>query len=257
MTIVANPLALALVGAIVGLLVGSYLATLTLRWPQGRTTSTGRSACDGCARRLAWYELVPLFSFAALRGRCRTCGAPIDRRHPTIEAAAAIIGAASLWVSPDLGGLLGAIFGWALLTLAILDSEHFWLPDALTLPLLAAGLAAGLLVDPPLVDRLVGAVAGFAALAGIGLAYRALRGRQGLGGGDPKLFGAIGAWVGWQMLPFVLLLAALIGLISVAISMARGRTIAASTRVAFGAPLSVAAWVIWLATPVARLVILQ
>ena len=257
MTVAANPLWLAMAGAIVGLLVGSYLATLTLRWPQGRTTSTGRSACDGCARPLAWYELVPLLSFVALRGRCRTCGAPIDRRHPTIEAAAAIIGAASLWISPDPGGLLGALFGWALLTLAILDAEHFWLPDALTLPLLAAGLAAGLFVDPPLVDRLIGAVAGFAVLAGIGIAYRALRGRQGLGGGDPKLFGAIGAWLGWQMLPFVLLLAAFLGLISVAISMARGRTLTASTRVPFGAPLAVAAWAIWLAAPVARLVILQ
>lgn len=257
MTVAANPLWLALVGTILGLLVGSYLATLTLRWPQGRSTATGRSACDGCARPLAWYELVPLLSFAALRGRCRSCAAPIDRRHPTIEAAAAIVGAASLWIHPDVTGLLGASFGWALLTLAILDAEHFWLPDALTLPLLAAGLALGLAVDPPLLDRLIGAAAGFASLAGIALGYRRLRGRQGLGGGDPKLFGAIGAWLGWQALPFVLLLGAMLGLISVAISMARGGSPSASTRVPFGAPLAVAAWAIWLAAPVARLVILQ
>ena len=257
MIIAANPLWLALAGAVLGLLIGSYLATLTLRWPQGRATSTGRSACDGCARPLAWYELVPLLSFAALRGRCRTCAAPIDRRHPTIEAAAAIIGAASLWVYPDVTGLLGAIFGWALLTLAILDAEHFWLPDALTLPLLAAGLALGFVADPSLIDRLIGAAGGFASLAGIGIAYRSLRGRRGLGGGDPKLFGAIGAWLGWQALPFVLLLAALVGLISVAISLLRGRTPTAQTRVPFGAPLAVAAWAVWLVAPVARLVILQ
>jgi leader peptidase (prepilin peptidase)/N-methyltransferase len=252
-----SPLWLALAGAVLGLLVGSYLATLTLRWPQGRTSSTGRSACDGCARPLVWFELVPLFSFAALRGRCRTCGAPIDRRHPTIEAAAAVIGAASLWLHPDGGGLLGAIFGWALLTLAILDAEHFWLPDALTLPLLAAGLASGLAVDPPLFDRLLGAAGGFALLAGVALGYRALRGRPGLGGGDPKLFAAIGAWLGWQALPFVLLLAAVMGLISVAFSLLRGRPTTAQTKVPFGAPLAVAAWAVWLVGPVARLVILQ
>jgi len=257
MILLPSPLWLALAGAMLGLLVGSYLATLTLRWPQGRATSTGRSACDGCARPLAWYELVPLLSFAALRGRCRTCGAPIDRRHPTIEAAAAVIGAASLWLHPDAGGLLGALFGWALLTLAILDAEHFWLPDALTLPLLAVGLALGFFFDPPWFDRLIGAAAGFALLAGIGLGYRVLRRRRGLGGGDPKLFGAIGAWLGWQALPFVLLVAALLGLISVAISMLRGQAATAQTKVAFGAPLAVAAWAIWLVQPVARLVILQ
>lgn len=257
MILPADPLWLTLAGAMLGLLVGSYLATLTLRWPQGRTTAAGRSACDGCARPLAWYELVPLVSFAALGGRCRTCGAPIDRRHPTIEAAAAVIGAASLWLHPDVGGLLGALFGWALLTLAILDAEHFWLPDALTLPLLAAGLALGFFFDPPWLDRLIGAAAGFALLAGIGLGYRALRGRRGLGGGDPKLFAAIGAWLGWQALPFVLLLAALLGLISVAISMLRGQAATAQTKVPFGAPLAVAAWAIWLVQPVARLVILQ
>lgn len=256
-TITANPLWLALAGTVLGLLIGSYLATLTLRWPQGRATSTGRSACDGCARPLAWYELVPLLSFAALRGRCRSCGAAIDRRHPTIEIAAAVIGAASLWLHPGIAGLLGAIFGWVLLTLAILDAEHFWLPDALTLPLLAAGLGLGFVAAPPLVDRLIGAAGGFATLAGVGLAYRALRGRRGLGGGDPKLFGAIGAWLGWQALPFVLLAAALLGLISVAISMLRGRAPTAKTQVPFGAPLAVAAWAVWLVAPVARLVILQ
>ncbi len=256
-TFAANPLWLALAGAVLGLLVGSYLATLTLRWPQGRSTATGRSACDGCARPLVWYELVPLLSFALLRGRCRSCGAAIDRRHPTIEIAAAIIGAASLWMYPGIAGLLGALFGWTLLTLAILDAEHFWLPDALTLPLLAAGLAFGLVLDPPLFDRLLGAAGGVALLAGVALAYKAVRGRQGLGGGDPKLFGAVGAWLGWQALPFVLLLAALLGLISVAISLLRGQAPTAQTRVPFGAPLAVAAWVVWLVAPVARHVILQ
>lgn len=248
---------LAAAGALLGLLVGSYLATLTLRWPQGRSTAAGRSACDGCGRTLAWYELFPLLSFAALRGRCRTCATPIDRRHPTIEAAAALIGGVSLGLHPDTGGLLGAAFGWALLTLAILDAEHFWLPDAVTLPLLGAGLALGVRFDPPFLDRLIGAAAGYALLAAIAVGYRRLRRRDGLGGGDPKLFGAIGAWLGWAALPFVLLLAALVGLVSVAVGAARGRAVTATTRLPFGAPLAVAAWAAWLLDPVARLVILR
>ena len=248
---------LALAGALLGLLVGSYVATLTLRWPQGRSAATGRSACDGCGRTLAWYELVPLASYAALRARCRTCGATIDRRHPAIELAAAMIGGASLLLHPDASGLLGAAFGWALLTLAVLDAEHFWLPDAITLPLLGAGLALGLSFDPPFADRLIGALAGYGLLALIGWLYRRARGRDGLGGGDPKLLGAIGAWLGWAALPFVLLLASLVGLASVAVAMARGRTMTATTRLPFGAPLAVAGWAVWLADPVARLVILR
>lgn len=248
---------LALVGTVLGLLVGSYIATLTLRWPQGRSTATGRSACDDCERALSPLELVPLLSYAVLRGRCRTCSARIDRRHPTIELAAGVIGGASLWVHPDASGLLGAAFGWALLTLAVLDAEHFWLPDAITLPLLGAGLALGISFDPPFTERLIGAAAGYAVLAGIGALYRALRGRVGLGGGDPKLFGAIGAWLGWQALPFVLVVASIAALVSVSVAAMRGRTVTATTRLPFGAPLCVAAWAIWLVEPVARAVILR
>ncbi|MFC3710946.1 prepilin peptidase [Sphingoaurantiacus capsulatus] len=244
-------------GAGLGLLVGSYLATLTLRWPQGRTTSSGRSACDGCARPLAFYELVPLLSFAVLRGRCRTCAAAIDQRHPLIEIAAALIGGAALWASPDMHGFLGAIFGWALLTLAILDLEHFWLPDALTLPLILVGLALGVGFAPSLTDRLIGAAVGWSLLAGIAFLYQYLRGRQGLGGGDPKLFAAIGAWLGWVALPLVLTTAALIGLLAVAVARLRGREITGATRLPFGAPLAIAGWLIWLADSVARPVILQ
>jgi len=248
---------LALAGGLLGLLVGSYVATLTLRWPQGRSAAGGRSACDGCGRTLGPLELVPLLSFALLRGRCRTCGGAIDRRHPAIEATAAAIGAASLWLHADAAGLLGAIFGWALLALAVLDAEHFWLPDAITLPLLGAGLALGVSFDPPLLDRLLGAVAGYGGLAAIASLYRTVRGRAGMGGGDPKLMGAIGAWVGWAALPLVLVAAASVALLAVGIAAARGRDIAATTRLPFGAPLAAAGWLIWLVDPIARLVILQ
>ena len=118
--------------------------------------------------------------------------------------------AVSLVLVPGWLGLAGALFGWVLLTLALLDAGHFWLPDKLTLPLLLLGLA--IVNEPPLLHRLIGAAAGYAVLALIALAYRAARGREGLGGGDPKLLAAIGAWLGWQALPFVLLAASLAGL---------------------------------------------
>jgi len=234
-------------GFILGSIIGSFIATLVLRWPRGESVTSGRSRCDGCARPLRPGELIPLLNFAVLRGRCRTCDAPIDWRHPVIELAAALIGAISLAFDPSLGGVAGAVFGWMLLALAMLDVEHYWLPDAVTLPLLGAGLLAALVApEPPLADRLIGAVAGYAALALIGLAYFAVRGRKGLGGGDPKLLAAIGAWLGWQALPFVLLAASLAGLGWAGAAALRGRAMSAEDRLPLGTLMALAAWPIWL-----------
>lgn len=234
-------------GALLGLIVGSYLATLALRMPSGEGASRGRSRCDGCGRTLGWRELVPLLGYAVRRGRCGHCGARIDPVHPVAELAAALIGAVSLALHPGFEGLAGAIFGWVLLVLAILDIRHFWLPDRLTLPLVALGIAAsGLIGRPGLIDALIGALAGFGLLFAINSAYRALRGRDGLGGGDSKLLAAIGAWLGWQMLPFILLLASGTGLLAVLYGGLRGRAMKAGDRLPFGAFLAVAAWPLWL-----------
>lgn len=182
-----------------------------------------------------------------LGGRCRTCRAPIGSRAPLVEGAAALIGVAAIAVAPNLIGLFGAIFGWLLLILVVLDSEHFWLPDAITLPLILFGLGLGY-CDPSLAfdDRLIGAAIGFLALEVIRLSYRKLRGREGLGGGDPKLFAGIGAWLGWQTLPFILLLACLACLLGLIISRAMGRTIEADQPLAFGAFLAGSAYPFWL-----------
>lgn len=232
-------------GAVLGAVAGSFLATLVLRWPAGRTLA-GRSRCDGCGRALAAWELVPLASYVAQRGRCRSCGAAIDPRHVAIEAAAAAIGAVALALAPGPVGFAGALFGWMLVALAVLDVEHLWLPDRLTAPLAVLGLATSLLGGPPpLPDRLIGAVAGWAALAAVGWGYRRLRRRVGLGGGDPKLLGAIGAWLGWAALPFVLLGASAIGLLHVISRAARGRHVGAADKLPLGALLAAAAWAIW------------
>jgi len=139
------------------------------------------------------------------------------------------------------------VFGWLLLTLAALDLAAFWLPNLLTGALAAAGLAAGLLdLWPPLDQRLIGGIGGYAALAAVAAGYRLLRGRQGLGGGDPKLFGAIGCWLGWQALPLVLLAAALIGIAAVLGFISAGRRVTATDRLPFGVMLATAAWAVWI-----------
>lgn len=240
----AWPLALGVLGAI----FGSFVAALVMRWPRGESVLVGRSACDACGATLGIAELVPLFSFAIQRGRCRRCGANIDPKHWWIELAAVVIGVGAGIAAPGWTGLAGATFGWLLLALAGLDVAALWLPDRLTGLLAAGGLASVVTGAAPAVpDRLIGGVAGYGALAAIALGYRVWRGRDGMGGGDPKLMGAIGLWLGWQMLPAVLVIAGLVGMGGVAFAHLTGRRMAADTALPFGALLAVAAYPAWIA----------
>ncbi len=157
-----------------------------------------------------------------------------------------MIGAATLWSAPGSVGLAGAVFGWLLLTLAVLDLEHLWLPDRLTFALVITGLIAGIAFEhPPIVARLSGAVAGFASLELVRVGFRLFRGKEGMGGGDPKLFAGIGAWLGWEALPFVLLLASLVGLLSVGVGALRGRSLDADRPLPFGFWLALASAPYW------------
>jgi leader peptidase (prepilin peptidase) / N-methyltransferase len=233
---------------LLGLIIGSFVATLALRWPAGRSVIGGRSACDGCGRTLAPVELVPLVSALASRGRCRTCGAPISPVHWWVELACGVVGVLAGWAAPGLAGVAGAAFGWMLVALAALDFLAWWLPDAITLPLAVAGLAGGAAaLDPPLADRAVGGAGGFALLWLVGWGYRRLRGRAGLGGGDPKLLGAIGCWLGWRLLPAVLVIAAALGLGAALVMRVGGRPVDRTTPLPFGALLAAAAYPAWLA----------
>lgn len=237
-----------LLGGMLGAVAGSFLATLAIRWPRRRSVARGRSACDGCGTPLRPLQLVPVLGFTVLRGRCRACGAAIDPWHPGMEIAGTGVGMAALAAHPGWEGLGGAVLGWMLLALAMLDVRHLWLPDRLTLPLLGLGLAAGLAgAEPPVADRLIGAAAAYLLLAGIGEAYLRLRGRIGMGGGDPKLFAAIGAWLGWHALPLVLLAASLGGLAAALALRIAGRPVDARSQLPFGALLALAGWSIWLA----------
>ncbi|WP_448585944.1 prepilin peptidase [Thermaurantiacus sp.] len=235
----AGPLA-ALAGGLLGAVAGSFLATLVVRWPANRGLG-GRSTCDSCGAPLGWRELVPLVSALWLSGRCRHCGARIDPIHPLLEAGGALVGALSLALVPGIAGVAGALLGWGLLALAALDWRHLWLPDALTLPLLALGLGVG---PAPAADRFLGAAAAGGGLLLLHLGYRALRSRDGLGLGDVKLGMALGAWLSPILLPPLLLLASLAGL---AVALA-GRTAArpGETPIPFGTCLALAAWPLWL-----------
>lgn len=226
-----------LVGAIAGLVVGSFIATLVLRWPADLSMA-GRSRCDHCGTRLRVGELVPLLSFVVQAGRCRHCGTPINWRHPLIELAAMLLGAIALAALPGPEGLATALFFWALLALMLLDVEHYWLPDRITVPLLLAGLLLG---PAPLADRALAAAIAGAAMLALHAGYRLLRGRDGLGLGDVKLAAGIGAWLSPPMLAPLLLLAATIGLAMILIRFERGGAVNSATRLPFGACLAIAA----------------
>lgn len=212
------------VGTIAGAIAGSFLSTIALRWPAGGSVATGRSRCDQCGATLGVRDLVPILSWLWTRGRCRHCGRAIAHDHILIEVAAALIGGAAMAFAPGWGGAALALLGWQLLLSGWLDARHFWLPHVLSAVLCLSGLALGgqamaaLGMAVPLTDRLIAAVAGYALLWLVGAGYRRMRGRDGLGGGDAPFLGAMGAWTGWQLLPFLLLLAALGG---IAIALAR------------------------------------
>lgn len=242
--IMAWPLA----GFLLGAIIGSFLATLILRWPEQRSVLFGRSSCDGCGSTLKVADLFPIFSFFVQRGRCRTCGARIDPLHVKVELGCAFVGAAAFWLAPGVEGLGWAIFAWLLITLAVLDFRCFWLPDALTFPLAFLGFTLAMWVNGiALADRVIGAIAGYGALTLVRLGYSGLRKREGMGGGDPKLFGALGAWLGWQALPLVLLVASAMALGLAGWDALKGRSVTRVTRMPLGTFMAMAAVPAWVA----------
>jgi leader peptidase (prepilin peptidase)/N-methyltransferase len=224
--------------------IGSFAGVLIARLPAGRAIAWGRSACDTCGHTLGIPDLIPLASYAALRGRCRHCGARIGRTHLWVEYAALAI---TLWaaLSGERGALLwaGSILGWSLLTLGWIDALCQRLPDILTLPLLVAGLCEALFLEPDaLTSRATGAIAAYAGFRLIAVTFRRLRGRESLGEGDAKLLAAGGAWVGAWLLPDVLMAAAATALIY---AFRKGRP-NPSARIPFGPFLAAGIWLMWL-----------
>jgi len=230
-------------------LIGSFLGVVIRRLPEGRPIVRGRSHCEQCGTALTAFDLVPFVSWAVSRGHCRHCGARLGWFYPGIETAALLIAAISILVDEGGSACLDWGFGCVLLALAWIDAEHGILPDALTLPLIPAGLLAALLAPEELADRALGAASGYLGLIALAWVYRRLRRREGLGGGDAKLLAAAGAWIGASGLPSVLFGGAAAALLAAAGLAFAGREIRRDTALPFGPFLALATWLVWLFGP--------
>jgi leader peptidase (prepilin peptidase)/N-methyltransferase len=174
-----------------------------------------RSRCPACERPIRASENIPVLSYVMLGGKCAGCGTAIAVRYPVVEIVTALLTAAVLWrFGPGAPALAGAVLVWTLIALTCIDFDTQLLPDNLTLPLLWAGLLANVLGAVPSVslrDAVIGAIAGYLVLWSVYWLFKLIRGKEGMGYGDFKLLAALGAWLGWQMLPLIILLSSVVG----------------------------------------------
>ncbi|MDR1062427.1 MAG: A24 family peptidase [Azoarcus sp.] len=249
--------------ALLGLCVGSFLNVAIYRLPKmmerewleeaaalhGDTLPDGerlslsrpRSRCPHCGHTISALENIPLLSYLALHGRCRHCKASIGSRYPLVETLTAALSGYAAWrfgFSPAAIGAL--VFLWATIALAFIDFDTQLLPDSLTLPLLWLGLAFNLRATYiPLADAVIGAMAGYLFLWSIYWLFKIVTGKEGMGHGDFKLLAAIGAWLGWQILPLVILLASLAGA-AIGLGLIAAKRLDRGTPIPFGPYLAIA-----------------
>jgi leader peptidase (prepilin peptidase) / N-methyltransferase len=264
----AQPAVLPWLALIFGLCVGSFLNVVIYRLPKmmerewraecaalaGQTLTsepalnlvTPRSRCPACGHAIGALENIPVLSFLALRGKCASCRAAISARYPSVEMLAGIGAAFSFWhFGATLAALGASVFVWFTIALAFIDQETGLLPDDLTLPLVWLGLVLNLSgAFVPLADAVIGAVAGYLALWLVYWAFKLATGKEGMGYGDFKMNAAVGAFLGWKMLPLVILLSSIVGLAFGALQMfaARGKW-DAGFRFHFGPYIAIAALV--------------
>ncbi len=209
-----------------------------------------RSACPRCGARITAAQNIPVISYLLLKGKCASCGARISVRYPLVELGTAILSALVAWKFGFVWYTAAALLlTWTLIALTGIDIDHQLLPDSMTLPLVWLGLllslaatipAIGLPVDPR--SSIIGAAAGYLSLWSVYHAFRLLTGKEGMGYGDFKLFAALGAWLGWQMLLPVILLAAFTGaVIGILMIVVRGRD--RNIPIPFGPYLAGAGWI--------------
>ncbi len=227
-------------------------APATEREPEQRyNLVVPRSACLHCGTLIRAHQNVPVISWLLLGGRCANCNARISPRYPIVELATAILSAAVVWRYGLQWQSVAALFvTWALVALTVIDFDHQILPDLITVPLLWLGLLASLAWQPGLappipadpVSAILGAAAGYLILWSVYWAFKLVTGKEGMGYGDFKLFGALGAWMGWQMLPLMLLLSAFSGaVVGIALIVVRGHD--RNLPIPFGPYLAGAGWI--------------
>jgi leader peptidase (prepilin peptidase)/N-methyltransferase len=195
-----------------GAIVGSFLNVCIHRLPLGASIVWPSSACPHCKRELSWYENIPVFSYLALRARCRTCEGPISLRYPLVEAMTSAMFAAAWWYYGP-GPLLASrlVFACALVVLFAIDLEHHLLPNVITLPGIVIGFAFSFITEPGWMASLIGLLAGGGSLYLIAVLYFWVRHEEGLGMGDPKMLSMIGAFLGWKLTLVTLMIASLTG----------------------------------------------
>jgi leader peptidase (prepilin peptidase)/N-methyltransferase len=234
-TVLTDPIALATTCALLGLLVGSFLNVVIHRLPkmlerdwqaqcaelrdeslpqvEPLSLVSPRSRCPDCGHPISALENIPIVSYVFQRGRCRSCKARISLRYPVVEALTGILSGYAAWRFGPTWAAAGAIaFVWCMIALTFIDFDTQLLPDSITLPLLWGGLLlnlGGTYVD--LQSAVLGAVAGYLALWSVYWGFKLVTGKEGMGYGDFKLLAAIGAWLGWKMLPLTILASSLVG----------------------------------------------
>lgn len=248
----AVPAAFVLACLLLGLMVGSFLNVVIYRlpkmlergWQQQCAELRGedaplsapynllvpRSACPHCNHAIKAWENIPVLSYLYLRGKCKGCGAPISPRYPAIETFTGLLCAYAAWHFGFGAVAVGAfLLIWALVALTAIDFDTQLLPDDITLPLLWTGLLFNVFgVFTTLSGAVLGAVCGYLVLWGVYWVFKLVTGKEGMGYGDFKLLAALGAWLGWQMLPLIILLSSLVGAvvgITLIVTLKRGRNI--------------------------------
>ncbi len=257
-----------LFGAVLGLLVGSFLNVVIVRLPVMLTRQwqaqcreltdptaatapaetpynlvTPRSHCPHCGHSIGALENIPLLSFLWLKGHCSACRQPISWRYPGVELLSGVLSALVVWhFGFGLSALAALLLTWALIALTFIDIDQQLLPDAITLPFLWLGLMVNVFgAFTGLTAAVIGAVAGYLSLWLVFQAFKLVTGKEGMGYGDFKLFALFGAWLGWQMLPLIILLASLVGaLVGLSFILLKGRD--RRLPIPFGPFLCAAGW---------------
>jgi leader peptidase (prepilin peptidase)/N-methyltransferase len=195
-----------------GAIIGSFLNVCIYRLPRGASVVWPASRCPQCRRPLAWYENVPVVSYLALGGRCRTCRARISIRYPIVEALTAAMCVLGWWYyGPGVLLVSRLLFGCMLIVLFAIDLEHHLLPNAITLPGIGVGFALSVVTEPGWRDALLGIALGAGVLYGVAEAYYRIRHEEGLGMGDVKMLAMVGAFLGWKLTLMTLVMASFAG----------------------------------------------
>lgn len=211
------------------------------------TLSTPNSTCPKCSHQIRFYENIPVISWLFLKGKCSQCKNAISLRYPLVEAATALLSVVvALHFGVTIATLLVVILTWGLVCLTLIDFDHMLLPDQIVMPLLWLGLLVNISATfVPLSDAVIGAAVGYMSLFSVFWLFKLCTGKEGMGHGDFKLFALFGAWIGWQLLPILILMASVVGAI-VGITLMIFNNHQREQAIPFGPYLAIAGWVTFL-----------